>query len=141
MAVTEQARLALRSAARAALGDEEGDTLMAITAPSNTDLATRQDLEQFQDSIHSRITLEISGLRGEMLSSIAELRGEMLSSIAELRGEMIRGDGELRTEMVRGDGELGRLIERSANRSIRWMVATVFLAQGGTIGFITLMLR
>jgi hypothetical protein len=130
MAATEQARLALRSAARAALGDEEGDTLMAITAPSNTDLATRQDLEQFQDSIHSRITLEI-----------AELRGEMLSSIAELRGEMIRGDGELRTEMVRGDGELGRLIERSANRSIRWMVATVFLAQGGTIGLITLMLR
>ena len=53
MAVTEPQRLDLHAAARAALGPEEGDTLMASLPPANTDIATRQDLE---------------GLRGEMRS-------------------------------------------------------------------------
>jgi hypothetical protein len=45
--VTEPQRLALHKAARAALGDAEGDTLMALAPPANTDIATRQALEVF----------------------------------------------------------------------------------------------
>ena len=45
MAVSEPQRLALHAAARRALGDEEGDTLMALSPPANTEIATRQDLE------------------------------------------------------------------------------------------------
>ena len=45
MAVSEPQRLALHRAARAALGEEEGDTLMALSPPANTDMATKQDLE------------------------------------------------------------------------------------------------
>jgi hypothetical protein len=40
--VSEPQRLALHRAAQAALGEEEGDTLMALTPPANTDIATRQ---------------------------------------------------------------------------------------------------
>jgi hypothetical protein len=45
LSVSEPQRLALHAAARRALGDEEGDTLMALSPPANTDIATRQDLE------------------------------------------------------------------------------------------------
>ena len=46
--VSESQRLALHRAAQAALGEEEGHTLMALTPPSNTDIATRQDVENWQ---------------------------------------------------------------------------------------------
>ena len=42
LAASEPKRLALHADARRALGDEEGDTLMALTPPANTDIATRQ---------------------------------------------------------------------------------------------------
>jgi hypothetical protein len=155
MAVTEQARLALREAARATLGEEEGDTLMAITAPANTDLATRQDLERFQESIVSRIELQLTTSLGELRTEMAELRSEMVrgdgalrTEMAELRTEMVRSDGalrteigELRTEMVRGDSELLQQVARSANSTLRWVLATFLLAQGGTIGYLNLILR
>jgi hypothetical protein len=45
VAVSEPQRLALHRAARAALGEQEGDTLMALSPPANTDMATKQDVE------------------------------------------------------------------------------------------------
>jgi hypothetical protein len=38
----------MTSRARTALGEEEGDTLMALSPPANTDIATRQDVEHWQ---------------------------------------------------------------------------------------------
>jgi hypothetical protein len=55
LGVTESQRLALRQAARAALGEEEGDTLMELTPPSNTDIATRQDVERTEERLGARI--------------------------------------------------------------------------------------
>jgi hypothetical protein len=55
LSVTEPQRLALHKAARATLGDEEGDTLMALTPPSNTDIATLQALSV----VHSQLAVEI----------------------------------------------------------------------------------
>jgi hypothetical protein len=45
LSATEPQRLALHAAARAALGPEEGDTLMALTPPADTDMATMQALQ------------------------------------------------------------------------------------------------
>jgi len=45
LSVSESQWLALHKAARAALGEEEGDTLMALSPPANTDIATLQALE------------------------------------------------------------------------------------------------
>jgi hypothetical protein len=55
MAVTEPQRLDLHAAARAALGPEEGDTLMASLPPANTDIATRQDLERVETGLRRDI--------------------------------------------------------------------------------------
>jgi hypothetical protein len=55
MAVTEPQRLDLHAAARAALGPEEGDTLMASLPPANTDIATRQDVERAETGLRRDI--------------------------------------------------------------------------------------
>ena len=54
MGVSEPQRLALHKAARAALGAEEGDILMALTPPANTDIATRQDVQRLEDRMNAR---------------------------------------------------------------------------------------
>ena len=53
MAVSEPRRLALHQAARDALGEEEGDTLMALSPPANTDVATMQALELVEQRLQS----------------------------------------------------------------------------------------
>ena len=55
MAVSEPQRLALHRAAQAALGEEEGDTLMALSPPANTDMTTRQDVEQVRELLNARM--------------------------------------------------------------------------------------
>jgi hypothetical protein len=39
------------------------------------------------------------------------------------------------------DSELRQQIARSADTTLRWVLATVLLAQGGTIGYLDLMPR
>jgi hypothetical protein len=55
LSATEPQRLALHAAARAALGSEEGDTLMALTPPANTDIATQQGLEVLRSELLAHI--------------------------------------------------------------------------------------
>jgi hypothetical protein len=55
LSATEPQRLALHAAARAALGAEEGDTLMALTPPANTEMATMQALERVEERLGARI--------------------------------------------------------------------------------------
>jgi hypothetical protein len=78
MAVTEPQRLDLHAAARAVLGPEEGDTLMASLPPANTDIATRQDLERIETLLRADLerTVERSEerLRGEIAASEQRLR-------------------------------------------------------------------
>jgi hypothetical protein len=54
--VSEPQRLALHRAARAALGEQEGDTLMALSPPANTDMATMQALERTEERLGATIT-------------------------------------------------------------------------------------
>ena len=63
MAVTEPQRLDLHAAARAALGPEEADTLMASLPPANTDIATRQDLERVEVALRRDLTVVESRMR------------------------------------------------------------------------------
>jgi len=70
IAVDEPRRLALHAAARAALGEEQGDTLMALTPPADTDIATIQALEHSEERLGARIDNGLSLLRSELRSEI-----------------------------------------------------------------------
>ena len=75
MAATEPQRLALHAAARAALGPEEGDTLMALTPPANTDMATMQALERVEERLGARIDKAMLRLRVSTLVTIIAVQG------------------------------------------------------------------
>jgi len=67
MTSAEPQRLALHASARRTLGEVEGDTLMALLPPANTEIALRSDVTQLGTE-----------LRGEMVQLGTELRGEMV---------------------------------------------------------------
>ena len=89
MSVTEPQRLALYRAAQAALGEEEGDTLMALTPPSNTDIATRQDVEHAQALLKADIAHAQTLLKADIALSVAELRGEILRRLDVVQWRII----------------------------------------------------
>jgi len=68
--VTEPQRLALYEAARAALGDEEGGTLMALTPPANTDIATRQDVD-----------VAVAKLRSDLLERLDTIQWRIIATV------------------------------------------------------------
>ena len=72
-------RLALYGMMKDAWGEELASALLEQLPPmANTDIATKQDLENLAVQ-----------LRGEM----SELRGELRGEMSELRGELPRRDG------------------------------------------------
>jgi hypothetical protein len=73
--VSESQRLALHKAARAALGDEEGDALMELSPPANTDIATKQDIEQ-----------RIATLRGDVLARVDKVQQRIIGVMIVLHG-------------------------------------------------------
>ena len=97
MSVSETQRLALYRAAQATLGEEEGDTLMALTPPSNTDIATRQDVENWQ----ALISAQLGEMTGVLRAEIAEMKGVLQAEIAATKGvlqaEIAQSAAELRS--------------------------------------------
>ena len=89
MSVTETQRLALGRAAQAALGEEEGDTLMALTPPSNTDIATRQDVEHAQALMKADVEHAQALTKADIALSVAELRGEILRRLDVVQWRII----------------------------------------------------
>jgi hypothetical protein len=89
LSVTEPQRLALYRAAQAALGEEEGDTLMALTPPSNTDIATRQDVEHAQALLRADIEHAQALMKADVALSVAELRGEILRRLDVVQWRII----------------------------------------------------
>ena len=89
MSVTESQRLALYRAAQAALGEEEGDTHMALTPPSNTDIATRQDVEHAQALLRADIEHAQALMKADVALSVAELRGEILRRLDVVQWRII----------------------------------------------------
>ena len=128
MSVTEPQRLALYRAAQAALGEEEGDTLMALTPPSNTDIATRQDVENWQ----ALISAQLGEMTGVLRAEIAEMKGVLQAEIAATKGvlqaEIAETKGVLQAEIAQSAAEL---------RSHTWKVVVgtgvaLYLAMVGT---------
>ena len=128
MSVSETQRLALYRAAQAALGEEEGDTLMALTPPSNTDIATRQDVENWQ----ALISAQLGEMTGVLRAEIAEMKGVLQAEIAATKGvlqaEIAETKGVLQAEIALSAAEL---------RSHTWKVVVgtgvaLYLAMVGT---------
>jgi hypothetical protein len=99
LAVTEPQRLALHTAARAALGDEEADTLMALSPPSNTDIATRQDFALFEERLTGQMRLLEERLSGRMACLEERLTGRIDQAISQASAALTRSmhHAELRT--------------------------------------------
>jgi hypothetical protein len=87
MATVEPQRLALHASARRTLGDDEGDTLMALLPPANTEIALRSDITHAETALRSDITRTEERLRGEMHRLTSDLRLSLERRIhrAELR--------------------------------------------------------
>jgi hypothetical protein len=109
MAVTEPQRLALHAAARSALGDAQGDTLMALVPPANTDIATIQALDRLQMAttadivaVRTELKTDIAAVRTELKGDIAAVRTELKTDIAAVRTELKGDIAELRTELKTG---------------------------------------
>ena len=66
MSVSESRRLALHKAAKATLGDEEGDTLMELSPPANTEIATMQALEHTEERLSADIAAESRAITAEL---------------------------------------------------------------------------
>jgi hypothetical protein len=114
LAVTEPQRLALHAAARATLGEEEGDTLMALTPPANTDIATRQDVEHWQ----------------------ALTSAQLAETSARLGADITRVDARLGAEIARVEAQ----IERTGSRTLRWTVGTMLAGNAAVVALLTLTL-
>jgi ElaB/YqjD/DUF883 family membrane-anchored ribosome-binding protein len=106
LAATEPQRLALHAAARAALGAEEGDTLMALTPPANTDMATMQALERTEERLGARMTA-----LGERLDA------RMTALEERLDARMTALEERLDARMTALEERLGARIDRSEERS------------------------
>jgi hypothetical protein len=106
MAVDERGRLALADAAKRALGDDAGITLMELLPPVGwADVATRQDLMVLRGDLDvvredlRDLRAEFGGLReefGELRGDVGELR----SDFDALRNEFkdLRRDVDVRLE-------------------------------------------
>ena len=148
MSVTEPQRLALHRAARAALGEEEGDTLMALSPPANTDMATRQDVEHAQALMRAEIAdvkaelkADIADVKADLKADIADLKAELKADIAQVQGDLTATKGELKAEIAQVRGELKADIERMGSRSLRWTVGTMLAGNAAVIGILGFLLR
>jgi hypothetical protein len=89
VSVSEPQRLALHRAARAALGEEEGDTLMALSPPANTDIATLQALERVEERLDARIDAVAARLDAKIDAVAARLDAKIDAAIADVRAEIM----------------------------------------------------
>jgi hypothetical protein len=99
MATVEPQRLALHASARRSLGEDEGDTLMALLPPANTEIALRSDITHTEEKLLGVITHTEEKLRGEIARTEERLRGEMqrLTSGLQVSLERRIHHAELRT--------------------------------------------
>lgn len=118
MGATEPERLALHAAARKTLGEQEGDTLMALTPPANTELATAQQL----DYVAERLSSSMAALEARMDQRMAALEERMDQRMAALAART------------------GAQLARSERRVLVGTVAVVGSFQTLAVAFLTLTL-
>ncbi len=124
MSITEPQRLALHTAARTALGDEEGDALMAALPPSNTEIATRQDVEHLADATRGDLARVETGLRGDMQNLETGLRGE----IREVAGRLKPLEDRVGARITKASDDLRDELTRRIHRSELRTTGVIVLA-------------
>jgi len=140
LAVTEPQRLALHAAARATLGAEEGDTLMALTPPANTDIATLQALERTEERLGTRIDTVEERL-GARIGAVEQRLDARIDTVEERLGARIGAVEERLDDRIgQAVSDLRMDIERAAGRTLRWSMGAILTAQALTIGTLTLIL-
>ena len=118
MAVSEPQRLALHRAARAALGEEEGDTLMALSPPANTDMATMQALERTEERLSARIDAVAARLDAKIDAVAARLDAKVDAVAAQL------------------DAKIDAKVESSALRTRLWTFGIVAAGQIASVSYL-----
>ena len=126
MAATEPERLALHAAARATLGEQEGDTRMAITAPADHDIATRQDVERAEERLGARI--EASEDRTNARIQAFEDRTNARIEASEDR---------INARIDHFAAVLAAQIERSELSTRLWGLATLIASQIAVVTYLT----
>jgi hypothetical protein len=80
----------LHRAARAALGEEEGDTLMALSPPANTDMATMQALERTEERLDAKIDAVAARLDAKIDAVAALLSARIDEAIAQHQAALLK---------------------------------------------------
>jgi hypothetical protein len=144
MAVDEARRLQLHAAARERLGEAEGDALMNLLPPADTDMATRQDLElhlmMTRHVLEERIAATREELTERIDSGIDSLRTDLTTRIDATRKELTEridgGIGSLRTDLTtRIDATRKELTERieSGQKELAKLRSTMYKVGTGTV--------
>ncbi len=81
MTTTEAERLALHAAARDRLGTGEGDTLMGLLPPANTEIATRRDLDVLEARLRTELTTAVAALGRRMFRTALGLGAVFVSAL------------------------------------------------------------
>ena len=122
MSVSEPQRLALHAAARRALGDEEGDTLMALSPPANTDMATMQALDRTEAKLGARID-QVEAKLGARIDQVEAKLGARIDQV----------DAKIDTVAALLVGQ----IERSELRTRLWGLAALITTQLAVVTYLT----
>ena len=120
MSVSESQRLALHRAARAALGEEEGDTLMELSPPANTDMATRQDVERAEERLGARIDAVAADVR----ATEERLGGRIDAVAADVRATEERLNANIKASAAEVTAAFTKSLHRSELRIMALIVAT-----------------
>ena len=122
MGVSEPQRLALHAAARRALGEEEGDTLMALSPPANTDMATMQALDRTEAKLGARID-QVEAKLGARIDQVEAKLGARIDQV----------DAKIDTVAALLVGQ----IERSELRTRLWGLAALITTQLAVVTYLT----
>ena len=133
MSVSEPQRLALHAAARRALGDEEGDTLMALSPPANTDMATMQALDRTEAKLGARID-QVEAKLGARIDQVEAKLGARIDQVeAKLGARIDQVDAKIDTVAALLVGQ----IERSELRTRLWGLAALITTQLAVVTYLT----
>ena len=144
MGVSEPQRLALHAAARRALGEEEGDTLMALSPPANTDMATMQALDRTEAKLGARID-QVEAKLGARIDQVEAKLGARIDAVeAKLGARIDQVDAKLGARIDQLDMKIDTVaallvgqIERSELRTRLWGLAALITTQLAVVTYLT----
>ena len=137
MAATEPERLALHAAARATLGEQEGDTLMAITAPADHDIATRQDVERAEERLGARIEASEDRTNARIQAFEDRTNARIEASEDRINARIQASEDRTNARIDHFAAVLAAQIERSELSTRLWGLATLIASQIAVVTYLT----